>query len=168
LHTALPLIHSSPLSLCFGQTSASDSLGAQFHTELPTQEDARELAQSYYDNVGWMYVYPARFDTAKLSSDRYNPVSSHEFDTDVLQVIYHSSSSERPSSAPSRYTLAILFMVLAIGSVAGSGSTSSSAGACGRNYYHNACRLMNSNPIWEQPSLEVLQVLVSDHVAAAS
>ncbi|KAI0788811.1 hypothetical protein C8Q75DRAFT_719488 [Abortiporus biennis] len=112
---------------------------------LPPADEAAELRQIYYEHAAWMY----------------NPISSVQFNENVYNQFY-SPNAAPPSSDPSEvhqwsHRLALMFMVLAIGSLMDTRRPAYNIEA--EKYHHLARAALFQSPIFEQPTLNAVQSL---------
>ena len=108
-------------------------------SHLPPFERTVALCETYFDQAGWLFRGVTRIQIFE----------------DMLPVIY----KQRPPTFGEDYSgphdLAMLFMVLAIGALVGSDSSS----ALGEHYHQIARAAISLQPILEKPSIVTIQSL---------
>ncbi|KAG6844556.1 hypothetical protein H0H87_005976 [Tephrocybe sp. NHM501043] len=148
LRTVLPLdilkrASAFPISTTT-QSPESERAGLQdLFWYLPPADKALELRQIYYSHAAWMY----------------NPVSQEAFDSQVYPQFYDPNIGPQSDDPQLSHRLSLLFMVLAIGSLV---NTELPAYNLEAEKYHQLARAaLFSNSIFDEPTLNAVQALVS-------
>ncbi|KAF8878384.1 fungal-specific transcription factor domain-containing protein [Gymnopilus junonius] len=108
-------------------------------SHLPPFERTVVLCQTYFDQAGWLFRGVTRIQV---------------FD-DMLPVIYKQKPSPFGEDYSGPHDLSMLFMVMAIGSLVGSESST----ALGEHYHQVARAAISLQPILEKPSIVTIQSL---------
>jgi hypothetical protein len=90
---------------------------------------------------------------------RWNPIPLDEFNEYVFLPIYENSGTFNITDPISAHRLAIMFMVLSMGS--GMDPVGSMQLVNSEKYYRLACAALMGSETAEQPSIEAVQALVS-------
>ncbi|KAG6841089.1 hypothetical protein C0991_001997 [Blastosporella zonata] len=124
------------------QSPESERAGLQdLFWYLPPADKALELRQLYYSHAAWMY----------------NPVSQEAFDSQVYPQFYDPNIGPQADDPQLSHRLALLFMVLAIGSLV---NTELPAYNLEAEKYHQLARAaLFSNSIFDEPTINAVQAL---------
>ncbi|KAF8159762.1 fungal-specific transcription factor domain-containing protein [Crassisporium funariophilum] len=122
--------------------SHTDNVGLQtLYWYLPPTEIAVELRSIYYSHAAWMY----------------NPINMDSFDNEVYAQFYDQSNGQIPDSPLLSHRLALMFMVLAIGSLM---NTSLPAYNLEAEKYHQLARAaLFHQSFFEEPTINAVQAL---------
>jgi hypothetical protein len=117
-----------------------------FRDALPPLHRAMALRQIYFDQVSW----------------RCNPIDMDELDSDVLRPLYGLSGATVYTIPPPlhvrAYRLATMFAIFAIAETFESNTLSQPLTL---DYYQLTSDLLMQSPVLEEPTVEVVQVLVT-------
>ncbi|TFK39369.1 fungal-specific transcription factor domain-containing protein [Crucibulum laeve] len=122
--------------------SYSENVGLQnLCWYLPPAEVALELRSVYYSHAAWMY----------------NPISVDAFDSEVYSQFYDSNAGPLSEDPLLAHRLALMFMVLAVGSLM---NTSLPAYNLEAEKYHQLARAaLFHNSLFDEPTVNAVQAL---------
>ncbi|KZT70758.1 hypothetical protein DAEQUDRAFT_667064 [Daedalea quercina L-15889] len=108
---------------------------------LPPANEAAELRQIYYTHAAWMY----------------NPVSPAAFNEQAFNVFYNVSAPPQLDDPLLTHQLALMFMVLAIGSLMDLSRPAYNVDA--EKYHQLARAALFQSPVFEEPTISAVQTL---------
>ncbi|KAM5532910.1 hypothetical protein V8D89_013462 [Ganoderma adspersum] len=134
-----PIAPSLPLTLD-AETMRIERLRSLFWY-LPPVDEAGELQKNYYQHAAWMY----------------NPVSPAQFHDSAFNQFYNPNTTPQMDDPLMSHQLALLFMVLAIGSLMDVARPAYNIEA--EKYHQLARAALFQSPIFEEPTLAAVQTL---------
>ncbi|KAI0924799.1 hypothetical protein AcW2_005572 [Taiwanofungus camphoratus] len=108
---------------------------------LPPADEAAELRQIYFTHAAWMY----------------NPVSLAQFNEQAFYVFYNPSAAPQMDDPLLAHQLALMFIVLAIGSLMDLARPAYNIEA--EKYHQLARAALFQSPLFEEPTLNAVQTL---------
>lgn len=110
-------------------------------------------------------VYPANPFPFTPCAPRYNPVSLAQFNEQAFYVFYNPSAAPQMDDPLLAHQLALMFIVLAIGSLMDLARPAYNIEA--EKYHQLARAALFQSPLFEEPTLNAVQTLVSDAVTTS-
>ncbi|RPD64305.1 hypothetical protein L226DRAFT_460396 [Lentinus tigrinus ALCF2SS1-7] len=134
-----PIAPSLPLTLD-AETMRIERLRSLFWY-LPPLDEATELRNIYFQHAAWMY----------------NPISMAQFNETAFSQFYNPNTTPQMDDPLMSHQLALMFMVLAIGSLMDIARPAYNIEA--EKYHHLARAALFQSPIFEEPTLAAVQAL---------
>ncbi|KAL0060890.1 hypothetical protein AAF712_012354 [Marasmius tenuissimus] len=120
--------------------TSSESLRGSIFGQLPKPAMAKHLSDIYYRHAAWMYT----------------PITQTEFDDLVFRPIYEADPPTH--DAISSHTLAIIYMIMGIGTLLDLNKSAHSSEAL--HYYHLGRAALSIDGVFEQQSIPAIQALI--------
>lgn len=114
---------------------------------LPSWEQASSMAESYVENVAWIF----------------RSVTRHQLINEMLPAIYGKRAAYPPDDYSGPHDLALLFSIFALGSVLNVNLSTATAESEGEHYNQLALAALCLQPVFEKPSVVTIQTL---HIAS--